>query len=1233
MALTMASTAFQKYASVAARLGYAGVGSNILAMNLSLAQMHDAEVAGDGRGYNAALMGYLSALFGAISGAMPLTMVGPKGATLALSLAFAAAKEIISNPDGVSDGARQLWEDLKDALTPPAYQDPNNAGVQYDPTNPWNIRIPQPVSPDIGNTPDPLVKKIRYVDPLILDLAGDGFHMKGLQQGAPVLFDANGDGIKTSTAWASPSDGILALDRDGDGLIENGGELFGDETVLQNGKKAAHGFEALADLDSNNDGIFDVKDARYGDVRVWRDLNQDGVSQSNELVTLPQAGVEGINLSSSASGAAYTDSRLVQQGGFTRTDGSVGEAGSFVLAQNNFVREFVPVELSAEAMGLPVVEGTGWVRDLPQAATLHPELVALVNAAKAATSIAEYNQRMEDLIRAWGNTSDYRSASKVAVSQGYGLILSEPQDAQEASWMNVAVKGSDAERAAFRAGLSTTELQKFDDMRERMVGDLERMYAYEAFTGYTFLDYGKIYNDAYHYEPPREGGGGVRPVEVLVPLTEILAENRIGHRSSQAGFVVVSIPAPVDGSPHVSTLWQRLMTNVQDNLAPTLWLAKYTDQVEIELYSDGSTQLNFDRLNQAFADQLASDTYAGASTILALKKYVGRGLDAQGWSSDAQVAPLIAAAHGNADLRRALTDAGFELLAGGAMTGDEKNNAICLNGPAQLSAGAGNDFVIGSDGADTLSGDVGDDTLIGGGGHDSLSGGDGSDTLDGGIGNDAIQGGRGDDVILFGKGDGQDYVYSDYDTRANRMDVLRFKDGVSPDEIVASRDGSGLVLSIAGTTDKVTVSYFFEGDNPRNAYNPLQQVRFADGSAWSAADIVARYLAGTAGNDQLLGTLDDDVINGQSGSDTIGGYGGNDVINGGAGDDNLSGNAGNDVIDGGAGNDYLSGGDGDDVILFGKGDGQDYLTYDRDTRADRKDVLQFKEGVSADEIGLKRDGNALVLSIADTTDKVTVSYFFEGDNPRNAYNPLQQVRFADGSAWSAADIVARYLAGTAGNDQLLGTLDDDVINGQSGSDTIGGYGGNDVINGGAGDDNLSGNAGNDVIDGGAGNDYLSGGDGDDVILFGKGDGQDYLTYDYDSRADRNDVLRFKAGVSPDEVVASRDSSSLVLNVAGSTDKVTVAYFYDANNPSNPYNPVRRVEFADGTVWSLTDIDNKVKGLPVTGASSAQSAGTARQADALVAAMASFSAASGTASDSALPSYNDDNPQLLAAATR
>ena len=79
--------------------------------------------------------------------------------------------------------------------------------------------------------------------------------------------------------------------------------------------------------------------------------------------------------------------------------------------------------------------------------------------------------------------------------------------------------------------------------------------------------------------------------------------------------------------------------------------------------------------------------------------------------------------------------------------------------------------------------------------------------------------------------------------------------------------------------------------------------------------------------------------------------------------------------------------------------------------------------------------------------------------------------------------------------------------------------------------------------------------------------------------------------------------------------------------------MRRVEFADGTVWSLTDIDNKVKGLPVTGASSAQSAGTARQADALVAAMASFSAASGTASDSALPIYHDDNPQLLAAATR
>jgi len=225
------------------------------------------------------------------------------------------------------------------------------------------------LSPTIGTTPDPKVKVkvVRYVDPLILDLDDDGLEISPLSKG--VLFDANGDTIKTGTAWAASDDGMLVWDRNGNGLIDSGAELFGDETVLANGKKAANGFVALAELDSNADGKFDLNDAQYASLRIWRDMNQDGISQADELQTLADSGVKSISLTNTTVNTNYTDAILAQSGSFTRMDDSTGQAGSFILAQNNFVRAFAPITVSADAKALNNVGGSGWVRDLQEVRT------------------------------------------------------------------------------------------------------------------------------------------------------------------------------------------------------------------------------------------------------------------------------------------------------------------------------------------------------------------------------------------------------------------------------------------------------------------------------------------------------------------------------------------------------------------------------------------------------------------------------------------------------------------------------------------------------------------------------------------------------------------------------------------------------------------------------------------------------------------------------------------------
>ena len=97
--------------------------------------------------------------------------------------------------------------------------------------------------------------------PLVLDLDGDGVETN--EENSTVHFDHDNNGFAESTGWVGKDDGLLVRDLNNNGKIDNGTELFGNNTTLNNGQKAANGFEALADLDSNNDGIFNNQDTAW----------------------------------------------------------------------------------------------------------------------------------------------------------------------------------------------------------------------------------------------------------------------------------------------------------------------------------------------------------------------------------------------------------------------------------------------------------------------------------------------------------------------------------------------------------------------------------------------------------------------------------------------------------------------------------------------------------------------------------------------------------------------------------------------------------------------------------------------------------------------------------------------------------------------------------------------------------------------------------------------------------
>ena len=266
-------------------------------------------------------------------------------------------------------------------------------------------------------------------DPLALDLNGNGIETLAADGHAGAMFDHERLGIRTATGWVHSNDGLLVHDRDGDGKISDGSEIFGDNTPLKNGQTAAHGFAALAELDDNGDGKVDAADKTFSKLGVWRDLNHNGISEAGEIFALKDLRIQSLNLGyTQADKDLDNGNTLAEVGSYTDEDGNEHIMGDLRLAADRFnsrYRDSIP--LTDEQQQEVNLRGSGRLRDLREAAAQSPELAEVLQQYKNAATKEEQLALRHKLLKAWADTDpqrveDFKSAINTmhSMTQGGG---------------------------------------------------------------------------------------------------------------------------------------------------------------------------------------------------------------------------------------------------------------------------------------------------------------------------------------------------------------------------------------------------------------------------------------------------------------------------------------------------------------------------------------------------------------------------------------------------------------------------------------------------------------------------------------------------------------------------------------------------------------------------------------------------------------------------------------------
>ncbi|ARB76121.1 hypothetical protein A6J57_07725 [Pasteurella multocida] len=456
--------------------------------------------------------------------------------------------------------------------------------------------------------------------------------------------------------------------------------------ILSDSTRAQHGFSALKDLDSNDDGVIDKQDTKFSELKLWRDLNQNGISEENELFNLSDFAIKSLH-------TAYEDrydemagdNVLSQLGKYEKEDGSFGVMADINFSFNPFYSDFAEkLKLTEEQEKIINLRGIGRVRDLREAATLSAELNDLLQQYTIAKTREEQLALLPSILQKWAQTDNKY--------QSYDLHLEKTveTDAPDAEVIRLTPNQLNALRNAQHG---PAVMQRFEDNKAK-ISTINSLYSMNiAQLYYTVdedIDYitdkiNQIYNNS-----------------IQLAYESLLLQTRLKKYVDSVGFLYKDGVLSRDYSYTVQ-LFNETFTESPSNALTDL------SEYIVLLKNPREWYEGLLLLNQYFEavekEGLIEDWKANSSTIL-----------------------------NKLERKRIFFSKGFSL------NGDQGNDKFLSNITNNVNDRTGNDIFFGSLNDDRLYGGEGEDYLEGGVGQDILEGGQGSDTY-------VFSKGHGQDII------------------------------------------------------------------------------------------------------------------------------------------------------------------------------------------------------------------------------------------------------------------------------------------------------------------------------------------------------------------------------------------------------------------------------------------------------------------------------------------------------